>query len=412
MMPGEEKLRRVIDVGLSISQIRDIDLLLEMILREARNFTNADAGSIYIKEGDYLKFSYTQNETFEAQLPPGKKLIYSTFTIPIDNHSIAGYVAGTGEMVNIPDVYALPATVPYSFNRSYDERTGYRTRSILAFPLRTSRGEVEGVLQLINAKDAAGQGVPFPAGDEQFLVYFASNAAVAVERAKLTRATLLRMNKMAELRDPKETGPHVNRVASYAVIIYEYWARKRGMSQTDIDRNRDILRMAAMLHDVGKVAISDTILKKPARFTPEEFDIMKQHTVMGARLFGELCSDFDEAAAAVALNHHERWDGKGYPGYIDFRDGNPLPGRVNQDGSIQGKQGEEIPLFGRVVAIADVYDALSCKRCYKEAWDVQQVLDELRAESGRQFDPELVEAFFENIEAIENVARLYPDEEH
>jgi HD-GYP domain-containing protein (c-di-GMP phosphodiesterase class II) len=412
MSKGEEKLQRVIDIGLYISQIRDIDLLLETILREARRFTNADAGSIYLKEGSSLRFSYTQNETQEADLPPGKKLIYSTFTIPINSHSIAGFVAETGETLNIPDVYTIPATVPYSFNRSFDERTGYRTRSMLTFPLRTSRGEIVGVLQLINARDFSGEAIPFPVADEHLLKHFAGNAAVAVERAKLTRATLLRMNKMAELRDPKETGPHVNRVASYSVIIYENWAQRKGVTQAEIDRNRDILRMAAMLHDVGKVAISDTILKKPARFTPEEFDIMKQHTVMGARLFGELFSDFDEAAATVALNHHERWDGKGYPGHIDFRDGTPIPGHVNDDGTAQGKKGEEIPLFGRVVAVADVYDALSSKRCYKEAWNVQEVLNELRAESGRQFDPELVESFFENIDAIENVARTYPDEEH
>lgn len=410
-MADGEKLRRIIELGVEIAEVRDIDLLLEKILREARAFTGADAGSIYIREGESLRIAYTQNDTLQRQLPPGKKLIYSTFTVPIDNRSISGYVAGTGEMLNLADVYDLPASATYEFNCSYDDLSGYRTRSMLAFPLKTSRGEVAGVLQLINAGDGGGGVGSFPSGDEPYLLHFAHTAAVAVERAKLTRAIIMRMNKMAELRDPKETGPHVNRVGSYAVAIYESWARSKGIPADQLERTKDMLRMAAMLHDVGKVAISDAILKKPGRFTPEEFEIMKEHTVMGARLFAELYSDFDEAASVVALNHHERWDGQGYPGHVNPTDGAPLPGFTLPDGRPRGKAGEEIPLFGRLVALADVYDALSSRRCYKEAWDEEKVLEEIRREAGRQFDPELVEAFFDSLDMIRHIERLYPDGE-
>src|SRR6185369_1478444 len=173
-----------------------------------------------------------------------------------------------------------------------------------------------------------------------------NSAANAVERAKLTRGIIHRMNKMAELRDPKETGSHVNRVASYSVAIYEAWANKKGLPMTEIDRNRDLLRLAAMLHDVGKVAISDVILKKPGRFTPEEYEIMKQHTLFGAQLFGEMYSDIDAVAMDVTLNHHERWDGNGYPGHLDPLTGITLPGYEDADGRARGKKGEEIPLFG------------------------------------------------------------------
>jgi response regulator RpfG family c-di-GMP phosphodiesterase len=272
-----------------------------------------------------------------------------------------------------------------------------------------NRGDIIGVLQLINGTDAKGRVVPFSKKDEPLILNFANMAAVAIERAQMTRTMILRTIKMAELRDPKETGEHVNRVASYAVTMYEHWAGKQGLPHEEIEKHRDVLRMAAMLHDVGKVAVSDAILKKPGRLTPEEFDVMKQHTVLGARLFSERYSDFDEAASVVALNHHERWDGAGYPGYIDAFTGRALDGHENADGGARGKSGEEIPVFGRVVAIADVYDALSSRRAYKERWEESRVLDTLRNEAGGHFDPTMVEAFFSCLDSIHSVAERYPD---
>jgi HD-GYP domain-containing protein (c-di-GMP phosphodiesterase class II) len=406
---NSNKLKRVLEFENEISKVRDIDLLLEKILGEARCFTNADAGSIYIREGDSLKFSYTQNDTLQSQLPSGKKLIYSTFSTPINSNSISGHVAVTGQLLNIPDAWEISPEAPYSFNRSYDELSGYRTHSMLTFPLASQRGDVAGVLQLINAKDEKGRVIPFPESGMPVLAHLANAAANAVERAKLTRGIILRMNKMAELRDPKETGAHVNRVASYSVALYEAWANMQGIPPEEIDRNRDLLRLSAMLHDVGKVAISDVILKKPGRFTPEEYEIMKQHTLFGARLFGEMYSDIDAAAMDVTLNHHERWDGNGYPGYLDPLTGITLPGYEDADGKPRGKKGEEIPLFGRIVAIADVYDALSNKRCYKDAWDADAVIEELRNESGRMFDPVLLEIFLQHMETIQHISSLYPD---
>ncbi len=405
----EDKLRKVMDLGFEISHIKDIDLLLEKILLEARGFTNCDAGSIYVREGDQLIFRYAQNDTMQRKLQPGKKLPYSTFRVPISNSSIAGYVASNGAILNISDVYDVGTSYPFSFNRSYDDITGYRTGSMLTIPLKNFRGDGIGVLQLINAMDNHGNTIPFAHDDEEIILYFANNAANAIERAKMTREIILRMNKMAELRDPKETGPHVNRVATYSVALYEAWAFKNWIPQPEIDKNRDVLRMSAMLHDVGKVAISDNILKKPGRFTPEEFQVMKLHTLFGANLFSDIYSDFDESAAIVAISHHERWDGNGYPGHIDPLTQKALPGFEKEDGMARGKLGREIPFFGRIVALADVYDALSCKRCYKEAWDENEVLDTIRGEAGKQFDPELVEIFLDNIDTFRQIEKLYPD---
>ena len=405
------KLMKVITLGFEISQIKDLDMLLEKILSEARCFTNCDAGSLYIKEGDSLKFSYAQNDTMRGNLPPGKKLPFTTFTIPISHNSIAGYVASNGTILNLEDVYRMPENYPFTFNRSYDELTGYRTSSMLTIPLKNFRNDAIGVLQLINAKDEDGSVIPFAGKDEEIITYFANNAAVALERAKMTREMILRMNKMAEMRDPKETGPHVNRVASYAVFLYEEWAAKRGISNQEVEKNRDVLRMSAMMHDVGKVAIADTILKKPGKFTPEEFEIMKMHTLFGANLFADIYSDFDESAAEVALNHHERWDGRGYPGYVDRHTMEPLPGYLNENGGARGKLGEEIPLFGRIVALADVFDALSSRRCYKEAWGEDDVIKTIREEAGKQFDPEMVALFLDNIDAFRQIQRRYPDDE-
>jgi response regulator RpfG family c-di-GMP phosphodiesterase len=268
---------------------------------------------------------------------------------------------------------------------------------------------VIGVLQLINGQDQKGKVIPFYKKDEPLIMNFANTAAMAIERAQMTRAMILRTIKMAELRDPKETGAHVNRVAAYAAAIYEHWATKRGISHAEIEKDLDVLRMAAMLHDVGKVAISDTILKKPGRFTPEEYEVMKQHTVLGARLFSDRYSDLDEAAATVALTHHECFDGSGYPGHINLQDGTPAAGFETESGGARGKRGEEIPVFGRIVAIADVYDALSCRRVYKEAWDPAQVLETLQSLKGKQFDPDMIDAFFSSLDTIKSIAERYPD---
>jgi len=410
MLNEKQKLDALVHLGVDLNQVQDLDILMERILTKARRFVGADAGSIYICDDHRLHFTYTQNDTLQSRLDKGEKLVFSTFSIPINSNSIAGYVAKSRQPLNLPDVYRLAPGCPYHFDKTFDRKTHYVTQSVLTIPLQTTNKDLLGILQIINARDDAGRVVAFSIQHEQVMMHFASIAAVALARAQMTRTLLLRMMRMAEMRDPKETAAHVNRVAGYAVEIYEKWALRHHILPDVIEKNRDVLRMAAMLHDVGKVAISDLILKKPERFNADEYELMKRHTVYGARLFADCQSDFDEAAAQVALNHHEHWDGNGYPGHVDIASGNPLPDYVKPNGSARGKKQEEIPLFGRIVAIADVYDALSSARVYKEAWDESDVVANIQSGAGRQFDPELVEIFLSCLNILRAIQKRYRDD--
>jgi response regulator RpfG family c-di-GMP phosphodiesterase len=410
MLTEKEKLEALTLLGVELNQIQDLDILLERILTRARQFANADAGSIYIRHKDHLHFTYTQNDTVQRKMAKDAKLIYSKFIMPIDTTSIAGYVALIGSALNISDVYQIDPKEPYQFSTKFDEASNYKTRSILTIPLKSAKGEILGILQIINAQNCEKDIIDFSENDEAVMNHFASIASVALERAQMTRSIFHRMIRMAELRDPSETSAHVNRVAAYSVEIYEKWAKRRSIPESVIEKKRDILKMAAMLHDVGKVAISDLILQKPSRLDIDEFEIIKQHTILGARLFSGWESDFDEAAWQVTLNHHERWDGNGYPGHVDFISGKPLPGYELPDGSARGKKQEEIPIFGRIVALADVFDALSSERAYKEAWDDSVILETIRGDSGKHFDPELVDIFFSQLDSIKSIQNRYDDD--
>ena len=174
--------------------------------------------------------------------------------------------------------------------------------------------------------------------------------------------TMDRLAVAAEYRDD-DTGEHAARVGEMAARI----ARRLGMDEDEIAQ----LRRAAPLHDVGKIGVSDTILLKPGRLTPDEFDAMKKHTSIGAQILSGSTAVCLQMAEVIARTHHERWDGRGYVGL----------------------SGDDIPLYGRIVAVADVFDALTSERPYKSAWTTPDALAEIRAQSGSQFDPAVVEAF-------------------
>lgn len=182
---------------------------------------------------------------------------------------------------------------------------------------------------------------------------------LALEIAQME--TVQRLATAAEFRDD-QTGLHAKRVGTLSALI----AAAMGMPSDYVE----LIRQAAPLHDVGKIGITDNILLKPGPLTPEESATMRQHTVIGARIMGGSSSPTLHLAEEIALFHHERWDGTGYAGVA----------------------GEAIPLSGRIVAVADVLDALVHARPYKQAWPLERAVEEIRSQSGRQFDPQVVEA--------------------
>ncbi len=176
---------------------------------------------------------------------------------------------------------------------------------------------------------------------------------------------LARLAAAAEYRDD-DTGKHTQRVGYISGMI----AQTLGLSAAEVE----LIRQAAPLHDVGKIGIPDSILLKPGKLTVEEFESMKRHTTIGAMMLSNGHSALIQLSETIALMHHERWDGTGYP---------------------KACRGEEIPLVGRIVTVADVFDALTHERPYKRAWSVREALAEIKQQSGRQFDPHVAEAFLE-----------------
>lgn len=212
------------------------------------------------------------------------------------------------------------------------------------------------------------------------------NAWLEAEVAKATasilereRETLYRISRAAEFRDP-ETGAHIQRMALYSQLI----AKSLGLSAKD----QQLILDAAPLHDVGKIATPDAILLKPGKLSPDEFEIMKGHARAGFELLDHSASPVVQAGAEIALSHHEKYDGSGYP---------------------QGLAGQNIPLMGRIVAVADVFDALTSERPYKQAWSLERAVEQLKAGSGSHFDPHCVLAFLENWAGVCDIHQQFAD---
>tara|TARA_R110001599_G_scaffold64023_3_gene178938 strand:- start:557534 stop:558577 length:1044 start_codon:yes stop_codon:yes gene_type:complete len=217
------------------------------------------------------------------------------------------------------------------------------------------------------------------------LINHANQMAVEIKTAAAKEEardleSLLRLARAAEHRDP-ETGAHLARLSHYSALL----ARNLGLSVVE----QNLLRDAAPMHDIGKVGIPDRILLKPGRLDDEEMAIMRTHAQIGADILKESNSPLMRAAAAIALSHHEKFDGSGYP---------------------NGLKADQIPLYGRIIAVADVFDALTSARAYKPAWEMSLAVATIREGAGAHFDPVCVNAFFLDLDAVLHIHEQYQDE--
>ncbi len=370
--------------------------LAERVLAKCRRLTDAEAGTIFILRGKGAKRHLEALSLQNDAIKPSRKL----FVIPVTPASIAGYVATTGDIVFVDDVERMADDVPYRFNRAFDLKSGYRTRSIMCFPLKTPEGRVIGVVQLINRLQHE---TPQP-----FLRSFAEMIGVvgllvgrAIERAealeqirernkrlternrelKAERTRVLQLSeetecalmmsvellaRAAEVYDV-EIGSHIRRVNEYSYLI----AGLAGMDKPF----RDEIRWAAALHDVGKMSVDQAVLHKPGKLDEREWVEMRAHTTYGMQILTghpRLAMSCD-----IAYCHHEMWAGGGYP---------------------RGLAGEEVPISARIVALADVYDALRSVRPYKPAYGHARAVEIMlqgdeRMQPESHFDPKLLALF-------------------
>lgn len=269
-----EELNRI---GAALSEERDVDRLLELILTKAREITASDAGSLYLAQADGAELRFVCAQNASVAIP------FRAAVLPITDESIAGYVARHGESVRLDDAYDIGAAVPYRFNRSFDAATGYRTRSMLAVPMRTPKGLITGVLQLINAT-RAGVAVPYTERQQELAESLASQAAVAVENNKLyddiqklfegfVRASVVAI----EARDPTTSG-HSFRVANLTVALAETVDRADGGRFRAVTFTREqmrTIRYASLLHDFGKVGVREDVLVKAKKLYPSQLELVR-----------------------------------------------------------------------------------------------------------------------------------------
>jgi len=346
----ENRLKLLVNFGGSVSKETNLTKLLELIAEQVRTILVCDRCSVFIMD----------RQTNELWSKVTLGLQHTEIRVPFGK-GIVGHVAASGMTLNIQDAYQ-----DNRFTHDIDRLTGYRTRSILAVPLKNVSGHIIGVFEAMNK----GAG-PFNVDDEGILQLISSLAASGIENAQLYESlsksqleTIYRLAVTAEYRDQQDTAIHLRHISEYSALIAQ------GLSLPE--REVENIRYASPLHDIGKVGIADAILLKPGKLTAEEFEEMKKHTVYGAKILCNAESTLLQVACKVAGSHHERFDGTGYPARL---------------------KAEQIPVYARIVSVADVFDALCAQRVYKPKWDPEKAREYIREESGKAFDPNVVQAF-------------------
>jgi len=368
----QEMLSLIFDYTAKIASERSLDQVLMLMADMGRDMIVSDRCTVWLLDaGNHELWTKVAHGINEIRIPSTAGLV--------------GYAVTHDQDVVIDDAYTNEEYRDYLVNGALrtDQQTGYRTQALMVIPFRNLEGEIIGAYQAINKMTPSGQ---FSAKDMEYLKLAASYAGKSLESAMLAqeieetqKEIIFTMGEIGESRS-KETGNHVKRVAEYSYIL----AIGAGMSREEAE----LLRMASPMHDIGKVAIPDEVLKKPGKLTDEEFSVMQAHTHIGYNLLKNSNRRILKTAAIVAHEHHEKWNGRGYP---------------------QGLKGDAIHIYGRITAIADVFDALGSERVYKKAWELDRILNLIKEERGEHFDPQLVDVFFEQLPAILHIRDAYSD---
>ena len=362
----EVRLQALLDISGLITSTLDRERLLQRILTYACTLLQAEVASIFLLEettGDLIlriATGATAEQVREVRVPQGK--------------GIAGFVAETGETVLVND----PAHDPRFYDR-VDKQTQFQTRTLICVPLRTraiqlgdalgtTEERIVGVVQVLNRVD----GLPFSAEDVALCESLGSQAATVLEIAglyanmhELFTDVIEAITTAIDAKDPYTQG-HSRRVAAYASEI----ARELGQPAEFVRR----VRISGILHDVGKIGVPDAVLKKPAPLDDDEYALMKEHPVIGGKIMGAVRLLKHELPGL--LEHHERPDGRGYPNGLT-----------------------ELSLLGRIIAVADSFDAMTSDRAYRAALDIEEVWERLHAGAGTQWDAACVAALWHAYEA-------------
>lgn len=339
---NRQGLEKIVNASGSLFEIQSMEHFIAGVLTQLTSLLRLDEDAIYCG-----------TTCFATTVPDGELMI----------------LAGTGAYADCNNKLAreaLPAPVFADLQEASQKRNSlyYDNRCVIYFFNKNKKSN----MVYLETNDALSQ------IDKHLLEVFCANTSIAIDNIYLKeeieetqKEVIYRMGAIGETRS-METGNHVRRVAEYSKLL----AIKCGLS----NKEAELIKQASPMHDIGKVGIPDSILNKPEKLTPEEWDIMQNHAQLGRDMLLGSERPLLKAAATVAYEHHEKWDGSGYP---------------------QGLKGEEIHIYGRITALADVFDALGSDRCYKKAWPLEKILDLMKQEKGKHFDPSLVDLLFDHL---------------
>lgn len=369
-----DPLVSLVKIGRSITAVTDIDVLLKVIAEETKIAIQADRCTVFLLDKE-------KNELW-SKVALG--LDSEEIRFPADK-GLAGYVVKTGEPINISDAYSDPR-----FNPDIDKKTGYKTKTILCMPIQNNNQEIIGAFQVLNKLNGV-----FTHGDEDLLVAIGGSASIALENAQLfeQQKELYKEQKAQfesfidtlatsiDARD-KITAGHSSRVKLYAVLLAE---------QYNCDEHFiKLVEKAAILHDIGKIGIRDSVLQKEGKLTDEEYKHIQEHVKITHDILNKIHMSEDfKIITEMACTHHEKYDGTGYYRHL---------------------KGNEIPFGGRILAVADVFDAITSKRHYRDKMPIQNVIEILINGKDKHFEGSLVDCFLSI--TVDKIINIFLTENH